>query len=399
MVLGIKYIAHGSATGYGMAAFAYIRALHNAGIPVWPFFLGQESLPGEPEQEPYILRLDGSSGTDADLADLPAIIDATTRPIAYDTVLAHNSPDRCRLFAEAGKRLIAYTAWETEVLPEHWPGLIGAADAIAVPSRFNAELFVRSGVTRPMHVVPHILRHAWSESAREDGVALRLRLGIPEDHFVFYTIAAWDPRKAVGELIDVFVREFGAADRVTLLVKTSAGVENAPAEAMFGASVPVRAKQIIAAASRDSTHHAAKVVCLAASEISGRMIDAIHAAGDAYVSLTHGEAWGMGAFDAASLGKPVIITGWGGQLDFLGEDYPGLVRYELTSAGGWMPFPEYRPTGRWASADRRHAAQLMRAAVARDRVLLEAASALRGRIAERYAEPVVARQLLAAINA
>jgi len=393
-MLGVKYVAHGNASGYGIAALAYIRALHNAGVPVCSSFIRR---PGQPEDEPYLSQLERAADLDASFADMLATVRATAQAIAYDTVLVHSSPEYCRLFAEAGKRLVACTVWETDALPGHWPELLAAADPILVPSQFNAELFMRSGVTRPVRVVPHIRRHAWCESAREDAVTLRRRMGIPEDHFVFYTIGSWDPRKAVGELIDVFAREFSAEDRVTLLVKTSATVESVPAEVAFGPSVDVRAKRIIAAASRDTARKPPNVVRVA-GDISARMLDAIHAAGDAYASLTHGEAWGLGAFDAATLGKPVIITGWGGQLDYLGRDYPGLVRYEMTPVKDWLPFPGYRPTQRWASADRHHAAQLMRAAVARDRAMLDAAASASETIVERYAEPVVARLLLAAIN-
>jgi glycosyltransferase involved in cell wall biosynthesis len=137
---------------------------------------------------------------------------------------------------------------------------------------------------------------------------------------------------------------------------------------------------------------------IAGDDISGSVINAIHAAGDAYVSLTHGEGWGLGAFDAATLGKPVIITGWGGQLDYLGPNYPGLVRYEMAPVVGWQSHLTYQATQRWAIADRHHAAQLMRAAVTRDGVLFTAAAAVRDAISDRYAEHLVARQFIAAID-
>jgi hypothetical protein len=127
-------------------------------------------------------------------------------------------------------------------------------------------------------------------------------------------------------------------------------------------------------------------------------MDAIHTIGDCYVSLTHGEGWGMGAFDAATLGKPVLMTGWGGQLDYLGEDYPGLIRYRMTPVSGWLPHASYQPNQRWATPDIGHASELMRAAVARDSGLLAAAARVRETLINRYAEPVVVRQLLAAID-
>jgi len=233
----------------------------------------------------------------------------------------------------------------------------------------------------------------------EDGVALRKRLGIPADHFVFYTIAVWDPRKAVAELIEVFAREFGDEDRVTLLVKTSAAVDPTATDAEAGTSISERVARITEGAGRETQRRQASVVVVAADDISGAEINAIHAAGDAYVSLTHGEGWGLGAFDAATFGKPVIITGWGGQLDYLGGDYPGLVGYEMNPVTGWHPRARYRPTQRWATADKRHAAELMRRVTNRDNVFAEAAASVRKAINERYAEPVVARQLIEAIGA
>jgi glycosyltransferase involved in cell wall biosynthesis len=385
MTIGIKYFTFGSATGYSLAGLAYIRALHNANVPVWPFFLGSRDKSGP--------TLGRDLAGDASFADIPQLMQATARPIAYDTVLAHLIPDSWKRVGESGKRLVGYTVWEADAPPEHWPAIMNTAERILVPCRFNAELFARSGVTRPVHVVPHIRRHAWGHSAREDGIALRQRLRIPADHFVFYSISHWGPRKAVDELIEVFAREFSSEEPVTLLLKTSAAID--PPAVMR--NVQEQIARIVEQADLATRRRSANIVAVAADDMSGGEINAIHAAGDAYVSLTHGEGWGLGAFDAATLGKPVIITGWGGQRDYLGTDYPGLVRYEMTPVTAWQ-FDRYRPTQRWATADKAHAAELMRAAVRRDSHFLQAAASVRKAIDERYAEPVVARQLIAAIE-
>jgi len=393
MTIGVKYIAHGSTSGYALAALAYVRALHNAGIPVWwqPWHFGD--LPVQVRVEDW-----RATEGDANLADLAALVRATNRPIPYDTVIVHTVPEHWPRFAEAGKRFVGYTVWEADTLPEHWPRLLELADVVLVPSQFNAQVFVGGGVKPPVRVIPHIRRHAWSETAADDAVKARLRLRIPEDHFVFYAIGAWDPRKAFPELIDAFTREFGEDERVTLLVKTSAALSNAAIDTQFGAGTRERAQRIVAQVAGAMGRSPANVVCIPADNIDGRSMDAIHATGDAYVSLAHGEGWGMGAFEAATLGKPVIMTGWGGQLDYLGSNYPGLVRYALTPVSGWLPFASYRSTQRWATADARHARELMRAALARDSSLRDAAEAARERITNRFAEPVVARDFLAAID-
>ncbi len=157
-------------------------------------------------------------------------------------------------------------------------------------------------------------------------------------------------------------------------------------------------REIGRAAQPDAGRGPPSFALIAADDISGRTIDAIHALGDCFVSLSHGEGWGMGAFDAAAAGKPVLMTGWGGQLDYLGAGYPGLIDYHPVGVTGWLPHASYQPTQSWAAADPGHAAALMRAAVAREPRLFEAAATTRETIANRYAEPVVVRELLAALD-
>jgi len=399
MTIGIKYIAYGNSSGYGLAAIAYARALHNAGVRVWwqPWFLGAQPTMWRPEAGLSNLPLARAAEGDAALADLPALIKAISRPIDYDTVLVHTVPEHWPRFIEAGKRTVGYTVWEADALPAHWPKLLNVMDALCVPSRMNAEMFARDGINRPLHVVPHIRRHAWSASARDDAIALRLRLRIPDDHFVFYSIGAWDPRKAMDDLLATYLSTFGSRDRVTLLLKTSATVSSA-ADTRAGMPTEGAVRDIVRAAQADAGRGPANLAVIAADDISGRTIDAIHALGDCFVSLTHGEGWGIASFDAAAAGKPVLITGWGGQLEYLGSDYPGLIDYQLSAVAGWLPHASYQPTQRWAAADRGHAAQQMRAAAARAPRLLEAATLARETIANRYAEPAVARALLAALR-
>ena len=398
MTSGVKYIAYPNASGYGLAGLAYVRALHNAGVPVWwqPWFLWGESHLWTPADGLPTLPLAQAAEGGAALADLRALVAACMRPIAYDTIVVHTVPEQFPEFVELGKRMLGYTVWETDALPGHWPPLLNAMHAIAVPSQMNAAIFRRDGVVRPVHVVPHVRRHAWSAAARDHALALRARLRIPDDHFVFYTIGAWDPRKALEALMVTFAQTFGAQERVTLLIKTSSTIGNAAERG--GTLVEPRVREIAEAAARRLGRPRANFAVIAADDISGRTIDAIHALGDCYVSLTHGEGWGMGAFDAAALGKPVLITGWGGQIDYLGEDYPGLIRHRLVPVGGWLPHASYHPNQRWAEPDLEHAAALMRAAAARDAALLEAAERVCETITNRFAEPIVAKQLLAAID-
>jgi glycosyltransferase involved in cell wall biosynthesis len=86
---------------------------------------------------------------------------------------------------------------------------------------------------------------------------------------------------------------------------------------------------------------------------------AMHRQGDCFLSLCRGEGWGLGAFDAAAYGNPVVITGFGGHLDYLGGS-PNLVDFELVPVDDPGGFPTYAPQQRWAEPDVEHGAALLR---------------------------------------
>ena len=401
MTIGVKYIAYANSSGYGLSGLAYVRALHNVGVPVW----WQPSLLGGPidmiwrsEHGLAALPLARAAMGDAALSDLPALTERLCRPIEYDTVIMHSVPEHWPRIAERGVQNIGYTTWETDALPDHWPPLLAVPDKLLVPSKCNGELFSRGAGDKPVHVVPHIRRHAWNTPTPDEKVALRRKLGIPGDHFVFYTIGVWDPRKALGDLVALFAREFSTRDKVTLLIKTSAEPSSFAAGAQPGAPIPALVRAEVDAAHAETGVSAAPVALVAAEDVSGRTIDVLHAVGDCFVSLTHGEGWGLGAYDAATIGKPVLITGWGGHLDFLGADYPGLIAYTMGPVSGWLHGASYRPSQRWAVADTRDAGRLLRRMVSRYADQIPAATTVRERILNAFAEPVIARRLLAAID-
>ena len=83
---------------------------------------------------------------------------------------------------------------------------------------------------------------------------------------------------------------------------------------------------------------------------------------DSYVSLHRSEGFGLTLAEAMALGKPVIATGYSGNLDFMDADTSHLVDYQLVPVRDGGPF--YRG-GRWAEPSIAHAAQVMRQVVDR----------------------------------
>lgn len=400
MTAGIKYISYPNHSGYGLSALAYVRALHSAGVPVWwaPLvYRGNRPAiwqPGDPLDE---LDLAREASHDASLQDVVALTQVLG-PKSYDTVIFQTVPEHWPLLMEEGKRNIGYTVWETDRLPDHWPPLLNLPERVLVPCAMNLDLFIASGLSRPVRVVPHMRRHAWNYVTPSDIAGLRGHLDIPEGDFVFYTIGTWDPRKAISDLVTVFAHEFSGDDPVTLVIKTSTGMHMQSVERLAGLDIRGFVQTLAERVQELSGRRSPRIVVVPADGIAGRAIDTLHALGDCFISLTHGEGWGMGAFDAACQGKPVLITGYGGQVDYLGADYPGLIPYGMETVSGWMPGASFQPPQRWAHADLVAAGRMMRRMVSRHGDFLEAAARVSAHLANRYAEPVVAREFLAALD-
>lgn len=391
--MSIKFISYGDTTGYGLSALAYLRGLLNRGVSVqWcPVYWGGKGLRfWDPRSDRNRLEIVRACREDRSLRDLPAIMAQSVQPKEYSTVIAHMVPEYLPSCLEAGKRNVAYCAWESDTIPAHWPEILNRFDAVLVPSHFNAEVFRAGGVNVPVHVVPHIRRHAIEDVTPAQRASLRQKLGLEENRFVFYSINAWMLRKDQQRMIEAFLEEFGPDEPVALVLKTSTKPVHFALPYEKGKTSVQRAQEIAAAVADRLQRRTAKVTVLSGDGISGALIDSLHQIGNAYLSLTRAEGWGMGAFEAALLGKPVLMTGWSGQIDFLGEDHPGLVDYTLEHID-W-PNTSYAPHHRWAVADVKDARRKMRAAFERRGESDLHAMQLSERIANRFSEAQIMAQ-------
>src|SRR5262245_5821871 len=103
MIRGVRYYSYPDHSGYGLAALAYVRALHNAGVPVWwtPLLWDGRHRPWRREDGLEALPLARDAVDDAALQDLAALV-AATGPKAYDTVIVHTVPEHWPGFVERG---------------------------------------------------------------------------------------------------------------------------------------------------------------------------------------------------------------------------------------------------------------------------------------------------------
>jgi glycosyltransferase involved in cell wall biosynthesis len=255
----------------------------------------------------------------------------------------------------AGRRTIGVWFWEVEDFPPEMTAAFAVLDELWVASDFVLEAIAPVS-PRPVRKFP---LPVVVPSVPDD--VTRSELGLPDDRFVFlfvYDFFSTAERKNPLGLIDAFTRAFGPDDGPVLVLKSINGDKR----------VSELERVRLAAAGRPD-------VIVRDEYLSSERHNALLGHSDAYVSLHRSEGFGMDMAKAMGLGKPVVATGYSGNLEFMDDDTAYLVDYDLVPVGpGSEPYP---PDSRWAQPSVDHAAELMRRVVDRPEEARE-----RGRRAE-----------------
>lgn len=272
-------------------------------------------------------------------------------------------------------RQIGHSVWELDDLPSSWRAQMSEIDEFWVPTEWNRAAF-RRVFDRPVHVVPHVA---------PDVIPATPPMGLPDDVAVVSVTSAWDWRKRPDRAIEAFCHAFTSADPVVLAVKTTPWHVGWPG----GLSDVGQLIQRITERFPDPP-----TVYYDMSVWSDEQMLGLAARSVCTLSLTATEGWGLGTFDAASIGVPAIITGYGGQTEYLGDDYPGLLPYRRVPTGH-SDRNLFEFGTEWAHADMDAAVDLLRAVVdGTATTLVERAAELAPELRDRYSSEVVGAQMV-----
>ncbi len=296
-----------SPTGYSSSSQAIVAALADAGLPVRPLYL-----------------FDADAAEQVYGAIPPLIRSLQQLPIRLDVPQVVYG--RGELFCKnSGAYRIGFTMLETDRLPAHWVEQANLMDEVWTPTAWGREVFVASGVTKPVYVVPL-------------GVDLAIFAPGPPrrdlaDRTVFLSVFEWSKRKGWDALLAAYRAAFQPHDPVVLVLKIDHRAAGNPLRELAAAL----------------GEQAPPVAVLYNQTFSPARMAELYRSADCFVLPSRGEGWGMPALEAMACGVPVIATAWSGPTAFLDETcgYPLPIRGLVPTGAASGPYAG----AQWAEPD------------------------------------------------
>jgi glycosyltransferase involved in cell wall biosynthesis len=314
---GVCYIYQSGVSGYANAAKGYIYdLLKKVNVVTKPCEFDQTHVIESGEFEQTIKTL-------------------TNNNVVYKNIIVHSTPDMWDYLIDKtevkihNRNIIGRTVWEFDPLIPNWVNAINKSivKIVSVPTEWNKQVFERSGVTKPIIVEPHInvtfpyTKVDLKKLIEDKGEVLyngdfsQFDL---QSSYKFYTIGQYITRKGISETIKAYCESFNQTDTVILFVKT------------FGFDYSELQKEDCRRKIKNIIGESNVPPIVFLKEMfTYDEIQSLHEQCDCYVQLTRSEGVGLGIFEAYNRGKKVIVTNHGGHVEFLPNNYEGLVDCEL----------------------------------------------------------------------
>lgn len=359
-VKGMNVIGHVSGNlGLGVFARQVVEALVAAGVPVAIVDIDPGQGRGRHDLRFADLHV-------ADIAALPYEINLFLLPPATMPWLLGSIGPHLRLLDRVN---VLWAMWELPVVPEAWRPALRVMDAVLGGSRF-VEAAVAFSCDGPLALDAPVPVSLPVPERRQ-----RSDFGLPQDAVLF--AAAFEPvsdqqRKNPLAAVRAFLEGAGDVAHAHLLIKVNNPEGGGGLQSLL---------DLIDGHPR---------VHLFTESLSYVDTVSLYQCCDVFISLHRAEGLGLVPMEFMALGKPVIATGWSGNMSYMTPDSACLVSYRLIPVDGEMEVYSSGFVGSqvsWADPDVAEAAEWVRT--------LTGDADLRRRIGERARARMQAYQTLA----
>ena len=209
------------------------------------------------------------------------------------------------------KKNVAYFVHEIDSIRyHHWYHNLQLVDEVWVPNSDSKNNLGNDGFDlNRLRVVPH----AFDMSKYQDN---RHRISFDKKNhtFKFYFICELDDRKNIDSIIRCFHSEFDASEPVSLVLKIKrSGMDPSSLRSGIIKMCDELKSQMRLYHKIEDYHHEVIIT----EDFTDEQIRILHQSCDCYLGPTHGEGWGIPAFDAMAYGKTPICSNEGGPKDFI----------------------------------------------------------------------------------
>lgn len=212
------------------------------------------------------------------------------------------------------KKNIAYFVHEFDSIKHHhWHNNLQLVDEIWVPNLDSKLNLVNDGFdTNKVRVIPYAF-----DTAKYTDENKRVMFGNKNHTFKFYFICEIDDRKNIESIVKCFHSEFHASEPVSLVLKVKKSGMNPKAlrQGIMQMCDEIKSNLRMYKDLADYNHE-----IIITDDFTNEQIKILHLSCDCYVGPTHGEGWGIPAFDAMCYGKTPICGNEGGAKEFIDQD-------------------------------------------------------------------------------
>lgn len=204
-------------------------------------------------------------------------------------------------FGFYGKKRIMFNMLEVDKIPPFWAKSLNTVDRVWVPSTWMKEVYKKSGVIKPIDVVPGGVDLNLFNEYREPLIQ-------KDGKFRFLFVGKWEHRKGIDILLKAYADEFKKDEDVELVLL-------AESIKMFIPNFNIYRELFDLRLASDR----AKLKIIEGMIPDYKGMGRLYRSCDCFVKPTRGEGWNLPLIEAMACGLPSIVTNHSAHTDYANE--------------------------------------------------------------------------------